>query len=69
MRLTACLFLAICVNLRSSAVGFSARLLFLQIERRVVLYVIRIHQDTVDRLFFVLSGLAGLEELIGLFHR
>ena len=47
----------------------SSWLLFCQIERRVVLYVIRVHQDTVDRLFFVFSGLAGLEELVGLFHR
>jgi hypothetical protein len=34
--------------------------LFFQAKGRVVLDVIRIHQNAVDRLFFVLAGFAGL---------
>ena len=48
--------------------GLRSLQLFFQIKRGIIFYVVRIHQNAVDRLFFVLSGLVGLEVLIGLFH-
>jgi hypothetical protein len=60
-------FLPLAIGYPHSAL--SSWLLFLQIERGVVLYIIWVHQDTIDCLFFVFAGFAGLEELIGLFHR